>query len=147
MPDGARQHVAKTLELDDDPDQRMARFVIGTSSDEYFRAFRKWFNNPTSGHYEWTPAERQAWQDVKVLERAMGIGTTAGGGALVPFSLDPNILISGVGSVNPMRDVSRVDTTAFNTKKYVTGAQVAAHFYSEAGRGLRRLAGAPAAEH
>jgi HK97 family phage major capsid protein len=132
MPDGAREHMARTLEADDDPEQRMARFVTVTSSDEYFRAFRKWLNNPQSGHYEWTPAEREAWQGVKRLERAMGIGTVGAGGALVPYELDPQILISGVGSVNPMREACRVETTMYNTKKFVTGAQVAAHWYNEA---------------
>jgi HK97 family phage major capsid protein len=131
MPDPAREHMARQLEADDDPEQRLARYVVATSKPEYFRAFAAWMRDPEQGHLAWTAQEREAWQDVKTVSRAMGIGTPGVGGALVPFELDPQILIAGIGSVNPMRSLCRVETTAFNEKRFVTGSQMTAHWYTE----------------
>jgi hypothetical protein len=41
MPDMAREHMAQTLEADDDPHGRLARYVIELSSPDYRRAFIK----------------------------------------------------------------------------------------------------------
>lgn len=136
MPDAAREYMAKVLQQEEDPEGLLSRYTIESSSPAYFRAFAKWFNDPQAGSHEWAPDEREAWSRVKqigqVLERAsMGIGSAGIGGALVPYSLDPNILISSVGSVNPMRDVARVETTAYNTKKFVTSTGVTSHWYNE----------------
>jgi HK97 family phage major capsid protein len=60
---------------------------------------------------------------VKFLDRNIGLGT-AGGGNLVPYELDPQILISSAGSVDPMRQVARVTQTRFNEKRFVTSAGV-----------------------
>lgn len=132
MPDDAREHMAQTLDRDDDPQGRLARYVIEVSNPAYRSAFFKWMMDPTSGAQEWTPKEREAVQRVRFVDRAMSL-TGASGGFLVPYELDPNILISSAGSVNPLRDLCRVETTALNTKKFVTSAGVSAHFYAEAG--------------
>src|SRR6266511_3134237 len=132
LPDTAKGHMEETLQRDEDPEARLARYTIETSSPDYFRAFAKWMRDPVSGSQMWSREERDAVQRVKFLERSMNL-TGASGGFLVPYELDPNILISAAGSVNPLRDVARVETTAFNTKKFVTSAGVLAHWYSEAG--------------
>jgi HK97 family phage major capsid protein len=130
MPDSAREHMARQLEQDDDPEARLARFVIETSTPAYFGAFRKWMNDPVSGGHEWTPQEREAVHRVKSLARSMNL-TLGQGGALVPYELDPNVIISSAGYVDPIRQIARVETTAFNTKKFVTSTGVTSHWYAE----------------
>jgi hypothetical protein len=65
MPDAAREHMARALQADDDPESRLARFTIATSDPEYMRAFSKWFADPISGHREWDARELAAWQKVR----------------------------------------------------------------------------------
>lgn len=131
MPDGARQYATKLIEADTDNESRMARYVIEASSPAYLRAFSAWFRNPERGHLEWDDAQREAYGRVQRMSRTMSIGTTTAGGFLVPVQLDPQILISGTGSVNPMRDVCRVETTAANVTEFVTSAGVTASWDAE----------------
>ena len=132
MPDEAREHMARTIESDDDRENRLSRYVIETSRPAYFRAFSKWLNDPLNGHREWTDAELGAYQSVQTMSRAMTIGTGSQGGVLVPYELDPSILIASVGSANPMRKVARVVTTAYNVKKFVTSLGVTSSWDPEA---------------
>lgn len=131
MPDAAREHMARTLEGDDDPESGLARFVIELSQPDYFRAFTKWFNDPLNGHREWSDGELAAYRRVQTLSRSMTIGTTTAGGFMVPYELDPSILIASAGSVNPMRAVSRVVSTAYNEKRFVTSLGVTSSWDSE----------------
>jgi len=116
---------------DDDPEARVARFVVEASSRDYFRAFGKWMRDTVSGGHEWTPEEREAVQRVRFLERSMTLGTGANGGFLLPHELDPNVIISSTGYVDPMRQISRVATTAYNEKRFVTSTGVTSHWYAE----------------
>jgi HK97 family phage major capsid protein len=79
-------------------------------------------NDPISGAQYWTPAERDAAQRVKDFERrSMTIGTGTAGGFLVPYELDPSIVLTA-SYRDPMREISRVVTTAYNEKRFVTSA-------------------------
>jgi HK97 family phage major capsid protein len=62
----------------------------------------------------------------------MSLGTGSAGGFLVPYELDPNILISSAGSVDPIRTVARVTQTAYNEKRFVTSAGVVSSWDAEA---------------
>lgn len=130
LPEQSRAHMEHQLRSDDDPTQRLAAFVVELSDRDYFRAFASWLRDPVSGGHEWTPDERDSVRRVRHLERALGLGAQ-GGGYLVPYELDPAILLAGTGYVDPMRSVSRVDTTAQNIKKYVTSLGVTSHWYAE----------------
>jgi HK97 family phage major capsid protein len=62
--------------------------------------------------------------------------TTVGTGSLgymLPFVLDPTVILSNDGSSNPYRRISRVEQTTSNTWNGVTSAGVNAAFGSEAG--------------
>lgn len=131
LPEQARAHMERMLREDDDPDNRLARYVATTSDREYLRAFGKWMRDPVSGGHEWTPEEREAVQRVRQAERAMTLGTGTAGGFLVPYELDPNIIIASTGYVDPMREVARVETTAFNEKRFVTSTGVTTAWYAE----------------
>lgn len=131
VPDDVRQNVALALENDADPESRMARYVIATGDRHYRAAFRKWLRDPLSGHYEWSSEEREAYSHMQAEARAMSLSVGAAGGFLVSYELDPQILISGAGSRNPIRDVARVELTALNETRFVTSLGVTASWDPE----------------
>jgi HK97 family phage major capsid protein len=131
LPDKAKAHMETTLRTDDDPDAGLARYVVATASRAYYRAFAAWMNDPVSGGHEWSPEEREAVRQVRFVERALGLGSQ-GGAFLAPYELDPAILIAGAGAVSPLREIARVETTRFNTKKFVTSLGVTSTWTPEA---------------
>jgi HK97 family phage major capsid protein len=132
LPDASKAHMEATIRADDDPEDRLARYVVATADRHYFRAFAAWMRDPVSGGHEWTDAEREAVKRVKFLERAMGLATGGAGGFLVPYELDPSVLIAGAGAVSPLRQIGRVVTTAFNEKRFVTSLGVTSTWTPEA---------------
>jgi HK97 family phage major capsid protein len=129
--DDAKTHMEKAIRADDDPTGRLAKYVTELSDPDYFRAFGAWMRDPVSGGHEWSDRERDAVRRVKWIERAMSL-TGAAGGFLVPYALDPAIVLSGVGDVDVMRQVSNVSLTAYNQKDFVTSLGVTPHWYAEA---------------
>ena len=61
----------------------------------------------------------------------MGL-TDSAGGFMVPLSLDPAILLTSNGSINPLRQISRVVTIATDSWNGVTSAGVTAEWIAEA---------------
>jgi len=132
LPQPAAEAATSVLQRDIDPESRLARFTVLLSQPAYMRAFASWMRDPMAGHYEWTPDERDAYRTVVTETRAMGITTGGAGGFLVPYELDPQILIASAGSVDPMREVARVAQTAYNEKRFVTSLGVTASWDPEA---------------
>jgi HK97 family phage major capsid protein len=132
LPENSRAHMERTIRGDDDPQGLMSRYVVEAGSRDYYRAFSSWVNDPISGGHEWSPAEREAVKRVRALERAMAIGTGGAGGFLVPYELDPSILIANAGAISPLRQLARVATTAYNEKRFVTSLGVTATWTPEA---------------
>jgi HK97 family phage major capsid protein len=130
LPDLARERVARALESDTDKQNRLATYVLELSAPAYYRAFTKYLRDPMAGPFEWSPEERAAWGRVQEL-RGMILGTGSAGGFLVPYELDPQILIAGTGAVDPMRAVSRVEVSAYNEKRFVTSLGVTASWDAE----------------
>jgi hypothetical protein len=62
LPTNARAHMERELRDDDDPDNRLARFITAAADRDYFRAFAKVLNDPVSGMHLWSPEEREAVQ-------------------------------------------------------------------------------------
>ncbi|MGW9371189.1 phage major capsid protein [Streptomyces xanthophaeus] len=91
---GAATHI---IERWDDGDSRIARLCLATSSPEYLRA---WSKVAAGRSHMISPEERAA------LERAMSLTDNAGG-YLVPFQLDPTVIIAANGSRNQIRQVAR----------------------------------------
>ena len=132
MPERCRESMEQALRGDDDPEARMAQVVVATADRDYFRAFASWFRDPISGGHSWTEPERAAVRRVQHLERAMALGAGGTGGFLVPYELDPSILIANAGAVSPLREVARVATTALNEKRFVTSLGVTSTWTPEA---------------
>lgn len=95
--DKVRAVATDIIEKYDDGDGRISRMVLATSSPDYVRAWSKVASG--RGHMI-TPDEQRA------LERAMSLTDTAGG-YLVPFQLDPTVIITANGSRNQIRQISR----------------------------------------
>ncbi|WP_432124056.1 phage major capsid protein [Streptomyces sp. C10-9-1] len=95
--DRVRAAATDIIEKWDDGDARIARHCLATSSPEYLRAWSKVAAG--KGHMI-TPDEQRA------LERAMSLTDNAGG-YLVPFQLDPTVIITANGSRNQIRQAAR----------------------------------------
>jgi len=100
-----------------------ARYLHAVGRDEYNSAFGKLLMNPTSGHWTLTREESMAIQAVQAIEAERVVqahGTGAQGAFALPFTLDPSILLTSGGSVNPIRDLADVELIATDTWKGVT---------------------------
>ncbi|MGW7435706.1 phage major capsid protein [Streptomyces sp. NPDC054849] len=95
--DRVRAAATSIIEQFDDSDSRIARLCLATSSPEYLRAWSKVARG--RGHLI-------SQDEQRALERAMSL-TDSAGGYLVPFQLDPTVIITANGSRNQIREVAR----------------------------------------
>lgn len=105
-----RQSAARLV--DSDEDGEVARYLLDHGSREYTT---DWF------HYMRTGEARAAMST-----------TGANGGYMIPFYLDPSIILTNAGSVNPFRGISRVVSITSNAWHGVTSAGVTAEWTAEA---------------
>jgi len=94
----AQERVARLLDIVDDEQGTLARRILVTGSPLYDRAFGKMLG-------------RQSLNGLTAEEsRALSLGTDSAGGYAVPFQLDPTVILTSNGVVNPLRQISRVET-------------------------------------
>ena len=93
---------------------KVAQHILETGSPEYLESFRKYLNDP------------QAQSNRAALSL-----TLANGGYLLPFVLDPSIILTNASSANPWRRISRVVQTTSNTWNGVNSAGVTAGMIGE----------------
>lgn len=91
-----------------------AEQILVTGAPEYLAAFEQYLTDP--GGFS---------------TRAALSLTPANGGYLVPFTLDPTIILTNVGSANPYRRIATVKTTTTNDWNGVTSAGVSAEWTAE----------------
>lgn len=119
MSDVARAHVEQLVTVDEGDDNRqagyIARHLLCTGSAEYHEAFRAYFRD---GH----PGE--------ILRATMTLAD-AQGGYLVPFTLDPTIILSNAGIVDPLRRLSTIKQIATDSWNGVTSAGVSSAWTAE----------------
>jgi len=92
----------------------IAEHMLLTGSQEYQDAFRAYIEDPQG-----------------MAQRAALSLTLANGGYLLPFVLDPTIILTNTGSANPWRRISNVKQTTSNTWNGVTSAGVTAAWLAE----------------
>ncbi|KXK63363.1 hypothetical protein AWW66_03350 [Micromonospora rosaria] len=88
---------AELLDTVDDMRGTLARRIITTGNPVYERAFGKAvISRSTNGlsHEE---------------QRALSLGSDPDGGYAVPYQLDPTVILTDDGSINPLRQISRVE--------------------------------------
>ena len=122
MDDSAREQVTTLIERNDDSDSTIAKLVLGTGSRDYKTA---WAKQITGQGHLLTGEERGA------LERAMSLTTTAGGFA-VPAPIDPTLIVTGEGSSNPFRQISRVEKITNDNWLGLSAGQMSASWDAEA---------------
>ena len=107
--DEARAKADLVKYIRSDSEGHFGRRVAHTSSDLYRSAFAKWV-----GRQYMSPEE----------QRAMSLGTESEGGYGVPFNLDPTIILTSDGAINPLRRIARVERITGRTLQLVTSAGV-----------------------
>lgn len=114
-----------TRMLDDDPMGEVAQRMLIHGSPLYRSAFWK-----TATHQPLTREESQAFAAGASLEQR-ALTTAATGGVTVPVQIDPTVLPSSNGSLNPFRLVSRVVQTTSHQWQAVTAADISFTFRAE----------------
>jgi HK97 family phage major capsid protein len=130
VPHAGREKMARLI--DNIKEQGAAELVLAGSDPHYRTAFEKILVNPITGHLMWTAEEQMAYQRTEHSRAALSL-TGANGGYLVPFTLDPSIVLTNAGAANPFRQISRMETTATNDWNGVASAGVTAQWLAEAG--------------
>jgi HK97 family phage major capsid protein/HK97 family phage prohead protease len=82
-------------------DLYLAERILATGSEAYRRAFEKIVMHQQNALFRMTGEEREA------VERAMELGVDSQGGYAVPFQLDPTVILTNAGVVNPIREIAR----------------------------------------
>ena len=131
VPHAGREMLATLV---DQPHERSAAELVLAASDPNYRsAFEKVMRNPVQGHLMWTAAEQLAYQRTEASRAALAVGTGPAGGYLVPFTLDPTVILTNAGAANPFRSISRIATTTTNTWNGAASAGVTAQWLAEGG--------------
>jgi HK97 family phage major capsid protein len=93
---------------------QIGRHILLTGSDEYREAFRSYMMDGNEIHF----------RDIRLAN--------ASGGYMLPYVLDPTIVLTNAGSSNPFRRVARVVQTTSNAWQGVSSAGINAAFIAEA---------------
>jgi HK97 family phage major capsid protein len=115
--DDAKERMHHLVELDNRHAPLIARHMLMTGSKEYHDQFREYVQ--TRGTYVG-----------ELLRAAMSL-TAANGGYLVPFTLDPTIILTNAGIAGPIRSISTVKTIATAQWEGVTSSGVSAEWVGE----------------
>lgn len=126
--DSVRAAATDILERFDDSDGKLARLCLATSSPAYMRAWSKLARG--AGH-ELTRNEQDALTHARQATRAMSL-TDSAGGYLVPFQLDPTVIITSAGSLNQIRRAARQVVATGDVWNGVSAGAVTWAFAAEA---------------
>jgi HK97 family phage major capsid protein len=130
--DGALRAIERSEfpSMDKETAQSNVEHVLGKADDQYGTLSRRLL---LTGH----PAYIRGWRKYMAgqprsaeEERVMSL-TTNSGGYGVPFMLDPTIILSSDGQINPFRQIARVEQINTDTWQGVTSAGVTASFDAE----------------
>ncbi len=127
--DSVRKTATDFIERHDDRHGTIARMAVLTSSPDYVRAFERVMQNPQMPML--TEKETHALRQGQELQRAMSL-TDSAGGYLVPFQLDPTVIITSDGSTNPIRSIARKVVATGDTWNGVSSASVSWSWDAEA---------------
>lgn len=122
--DERRKTMTHILETFETRDARLSQLCLATSSPHYLRAFAKLAQ--TSGKSEVLNAEERA-----AVERAMSL-TDAAGGYLVPFQIDPTVIITADGIESEVRQLARKVVATGDVWHGVSAGAVSWSFDAEA---------------
>jgi HK97 family phage major capsid protein len=109
-----------------------ASYLAAVCDPAYLRAFRKTLFSVGAGSVL-DPDEGEALQRVgeAMQYRSLLAGEAAKGGYAIPADLDPTVLVTSAGVLNPLRELATVITGTSTEWKGVSSAGVEAHFREE----------------
>lgn len=122
--DNVRAAVERFVLRDEDERSPVASLVLATTSPDYIAAFGKIIRNRGS-------LAALTHDEQRALQRAMSLTDTAGG-FVVPFQLDPSVVITANGSVNQVRQIARVVQTASDAWHGISSAGITGSWDGEA---------------
>ena len=123
LTDDERHQVTRLIERTDS-DGRLSRHILATGHPAYRTAWAKMMAGADNAL---TERERQAIEDV----RAQSLTTTQGGFA-VPFTLDPTLLLTSDGRINPLRQIARTVQITTDQWNGISTSGVSAAYGAEA---------------
>jgi HK97 family phage major capsid protein len=118
MSDDQREHVTKLVQGRSKHSAGIARHLLLTGSEDY--------------HSEFEEYARSGGTYVGPQMRAAMSLTDANGGYMVPFTLDPTIVLTNDGTANPFRQTATIKTIVTDDWNGVTSAGVSAEWTAEA---------------
>ena len=122
--DARRKTMTDLIEKFETVDARLSQLCLATSSPHYLRAFAKLAQ--TNGKSEVLNAEERA-----AVERAMSL-TDAAGGYLVPFQIDPTVILTSDGLESEIRQLARKVVATGDVWHGVSAGAVSWSFDAEA---------------
>ncbi len=136
LPDHGAEKVEHLLSAGSPASQSLAaRWAIATGAPEYRSAFAKLCSDPDRGHLLWDAREGDAYRAVAQVQNELRGGMVEGtgslGGAMVPLTLDPAIMLSSNGSANPLRQIARTVQVTTAQWSGVTSAGVTSEWTAE----------------
>ncbi len=116
-----------------DPMGLTARYLTAVADPAYNSAFGKLLQYADTAAMRMTADEPAAVQRVTAIEseRAMVDATGASGGFGLPIAIDPTILLTGAGALNPIRELADVRQISTYTLRLVSANTPAANYGAE----------------
>lgn len=111
----AAERAEELLDTADNANRELAKRMLLTGSKEYESGFTKVLRHGSDAFC--TTEERQA-----LMRTAQSLGTDGSGGYAVPFQLDPTVMLTSTGVINPIRELARVETIVGKEWQGVTSA-------------------------
>jgi HK97 family phage major capsid protein len=132
------ERIADIVARDDQTGADLARMTVATSTPEYRDA---WVAYMSGGLVECDDSQKSLLKRALTArdergpqgERAMTAGTGSSGGYLVPLYLDPTLVITGAGTANQIRKISRTEDISTLVYNGSTAGQITMSEVTEAG--------------
>ncbi len=95
----------------------VAEHILRYSDPAYLSAFGKYLRHPEDYLVDLTPEEARVWRASRDHQQRAALDTT---GAVLPAPLDPAINLVNAGDVDPVRRVSRIQSTVSKSNRFIT---------------------------
>jgi HK97 family phage major capsid protein len=130
LPSGAGDELERVVRHRD-PRGIASRYIAAVAHENYASAFAKMVGDPAMAHLKFSSREVEAVRLVTEVEAERALATTTTG-VPIPFQLDPSLIYAGSGSLNPLRQICRVETVTEGTWKGVNTQDVSLSYSAEA---------------
>ncbi len=124
--DAGKESAIALIEGPDNARGQVGKHILRFGGPAYEQAFSDWVRDPMA------PAPKILHERAAEMRAAMAEGSNSTGGFLLPFVLDPTIILTNAGTVGPWREISGKRTTTTNTWHGIASAGVTAEWIAEA---------------